>query len=601
MFMPSPAVAKFRVCLLWHCLFIAAVYTQNFTIPSNWQSTVSSTKSQFSKAQCEQLASGGAETIAGFIDVDTGSISVLDAITTAGLAAVLTLQDYYSGNQTWKDQVLQEILGKYSAMHPTYSDGAQYGTWSPDTLHFGLAAYYAYRAYNDSTALQLAVTNWELAYADFMTAQRAQAGTFPGASNFTSNCSAKSVGGVFTRPPMGMNAEMSTDSSGMMISLSGYLYNATRNATYLETAELGATFMQSNAYHPGNPIPAGINASDCTIQDPNIFSWNTGLYIQGMAVLASITGNTSYSNILNDLVGLAGNASWTSTEDGHMTEYFPSSSAPAPFNAYKGVYIRALAEVIRLNPGSAMAEFIQAYIISQLHAVTQSAYTAGTNFYSTDWNGPPATGFDALGSIAALDVLNPAFALSSFSVTGSSSATTASSMPSTSGTLTTSASPDSGSRHGTTSSSVGGIVGGVVGGMAGCTLLVLAMLCVRRYKRQGLNVSHARPSQTAPSRKRLHATSPEPYMLEHPGIVRVTKGGTGAIDGTTFVGSASGPSRWAGESTTSSRTLPEATGGDPRDMEATLSDFVNRIQRLRAMVYTMPRHTSDEQPPQYTD
>ena len=47
--------------------------------------------------------------------------------------------------------------------------------------------------------------------------------------------------------------------------------------------------------------------------------------------------------------------------------------------------------------------------LQQLHAVTELANQAGTNFYSTSWTGPAPQGFDALGGIAALDVLNPAF------------------------------------------------------------------------------------------------------------------------------------------------------------------------------------------------
>lgn len=82
--------------------------------------------------------------------------------------------------------------------------------------NFGLAAFYAYRTYNDSTALQLAISNWQLVYdADFLTTQRAATGILSGGSNFTTNCScmgpsyfahvdltekgiAKLAGGVFT-------------------------------------------------------------------------------------------------------------------------------------------------------------------------------------------------------------------------------------------------------------------------------------------------------------------------------------------------------------------------------------------------------------------
>ena len=46
----------------------------------------------------------------------------LDAISTASVAAVLSLQDWYTGNATWKVQVLEDILGFYAAEHPEYAN-----------------------------------------------------------------------------------------------------------------------------------------------------------------------------------------------------------------------------------------------------------------------------------------------------------------------------------------------------------------------------------------------------------------------------------------------------------------------------------------------
>ena len=56
----------------------------------------------------------------------------------------------------------------------------------------GLAAYYAYRAYNDSSALQLAMSNWELAYLNYVTGPDEQAGPPSNETNFPTNCPCKS-------------------------------------------------------------------------------------------------------------------------------------------------------------------------------------------------------------------------------------------------------------------------------------------------------------------------------------------------------------------------------------------------------------------------
>ena len=64
--------------------------------------------------------------------------------------------------------------------------------------HLGLAAYYAYRAYNASSAVQLMMTIWQLVIGDFVTEANAQQGALPRAQNFTSACTSTLAGGVFT-------------------------------------------------------------------------------------------------------------------------------------------------------------------------------------------------------------------------------------------------------------------------------------------------------------------------------------------------------------------------------------------------------------------
>ncbi|KZV70397.1 hypothetical protein PENSPDRAFT_734765, partial [Peniophora sp. CONT] len=316
------------IWFMWYCLLCLGADTQNFTVPSNWKNSTPI----LSRSQCEALTSGAAQTLAGKVVSGTGSIPGLDAISTASVAAVLALQDWYTGDGTWRTLVLDDTLGFYAMHHPTYANNKTYGSWSPDTLHIGLAAYYAYRTYNSSSALQLAKDNWELAYLNYVTGTSGQAGPTSQTTNFTSSCASQLAGGVFVQPPsVAADAEISTDSSGMMISLSGYLYNLTQNATYLQTAELAGQFMLTNFYTPRAPIEAGISVLDCTSQATNQnYTWNTGLFVQGMAVLASITGNGSYQDVLQNLVLLANVPDWTSSQDGHIFEQFPGGPQPEP-------------------------------------------------------------------------------------------------------------------------------------------------------------------------------------------------------------------------------------------------------------------------------
>ncbi|VDB91821.1 unnamed protein product [Peniophora sp. CBMAI 1063] len=594
--MPIRTTGLHRFALLWVCLGALGAMAQTLTVPSHWQDINAQVESEYPKARREAMAAATAQSLVAHVNLINGSIDGLDPATTASLAATLAFQDYYSGNVSFRDEVLGDLLGKYSTSHPILNNGYAYGAWSPDTLHFGLAAYYAYLAYNDSTALQLAVENWQLAYTtDFMTVQRAQSGVFPDAINFDTNCPAKVAGGVFTMIPEGTSAEMSTDSSGMMISLSGYLYNITRNTTYLDSAVLGESFMHSNAYQSGQPIPAGVNATDCMVQDTDLFTWNTGLYLQGVVVLASITGNGSYLTIVDDLVQQAASAAWTSSEDGHITEFYAtnSSGAPGAHNAYKGFYVRALAEVARLYPGTRRAEFIQAYIGAQLNAVLNLSSTPDTNFYSPDWNGPPASNFDALGAVAALDVLNPSFAFASDTSTAGTTSTSTGVSP-TSGGLSSS------TRHMT---STGAIAGGVAGGIVGCVLVIVGMIYIRRRKRRN-RLSHSLTSDDVePAPEQVREMDPHPFKLYHSNSTRPPKGSTGTplanpVPISAPSSSSQIPSIPVPEGATNAFTTSAGRGSQPgNEVEAFVMDFVSRLQ---SMVH-MRRQGADEEPPRYTD
>ena len=68
--------------------------------------------------------------------------------------------------------------------------------------HFGLAAYYAYRTYNDSFAWQLALSTWEFAYLNFVTGTDARAGPPTDTTNFTTQCARTSF-------PLSCNVECS--------------------------------------------------------------------------------------------------------------------------------------------------------------------------------------------------------------------------------------------------------------------------------------------------------------------------------------------------------------------------------------------------------
>ena len=99
--------------------------------------------------------------------------------------AALANQDYYSGNASWAELVPSGVQGLFQ------KNGIYGGTpaYNSDGIYWGLAYYYAYRAYRQQALLDLAVDAYNATYASFITPEAAAAGTGAGRN------------GSFTPPP----------------------------------------------------------------------------------------------------------------------------------------------------------------------------------------------------------------------------------------------------------------------------------------------------------------------------------------------------------------------------------------------------------------
>ena len=76
--------------------------------------------------------------------------------------------------------------------------------------------------------------------------------------------------------------------------LSAYLYNTTHNSTFLEFAQLSGTFIQTHLYTDG-AVVGGFDALNCSSEaTPLSRPWYTGIFIEGLAVLANVTGNDTW-------------------------------------------------------------------------------------------------------------------------------------------------------------------------------------------------------------------------------------------------------------------------------------------------------------------
>ncbi|EEB98156.1 hypothetical protein MPER_02386, partial [Moniliophthora perniciosa FA553] len=159
---------------------------------------------------------------------------------------------------------------------------------------YGYAAFSAYDAYNDPLFLMLAQEAWGRANNQTVTKENL--------SLWQSICDTNSsqlVGGVYF---FSKNTSQTTvflgNINGLFLvyfRLSALLAEATSNKTYLDAAISSATFIQANMFGTQGAVQAIDVKESC--DDPKYLdvpiTEHTGLWIEGLSVLASTTGNSS--------------------------------------------------------------------------------------------------------------------------------------------------------------------------------------------------------------------------------------------------------------------------------------------------------------------
>ncbi|VDB94350.1 unnamed protein product [Peniophora sp. CBMAI 1063] len=171
MHLETPAL--YALSFVFLC-FPCGSFAQDFTIPSAWVDTTSNV----SRAERLNAAWGSANEVVRRIDPTLGIPS--DNIfyeTGSNMAIAFALQDYRSGNSSWKKQVIGNTLSLYEDNRAT--SGLYNENSTRDVIFYGLAEATAYLAYNDSGRLEVAQQNFDLVYSDFINATRAESRKYP--------------------------------------------------------------------------------------------------------------------------------------------------------------------------------------------------------------------------------------------------------------------------------------------------------------------------------------------------------------------------------------------------------------------------------------
>ncbi|KAK0216387.1 hypothetical protein IW262DRAFT_214172 [Armillaria fumosa] len=343
---------------------------------------------------------------------------------------------------------------------------------SPDFLNkinYGYAAVRAYTAYQDPNFLALAVTSWTSAKRYTISKEQAAAGTIDVKQfSLSPTCQGSTLTGGTYFSTESNDTNLHSIATGFFLAVSALLAEATSNQTYLDAAIESASFIQSHLLDPSNTVMAFMSSKlneNCSVYT-TAYSPDTGIFLEGLVILADITRNASTQALLHSIiVAVITDTSWQGS-DGILSV------------ATDGGYyiVRALAAFYERNTTSSdLREYIKEYISVQYNAVIEKATSGGSNIYGIPWTGPPSTSFSSANQTVAMSAL-----LGGIQLLDNQSSSTPINSP------TSSAIP-----HANTTTSplppkknpTGAIVGGVVGGMAVLAVVILGALLLCRRQR----------------------------------------------------------------------------------------------------------------------
>ncbi|KAJ3481300.1 hypothetical protein NLI96_g7761 [Meripilus lineatus] len=497
----------------------------------------------------------------------------------------------------FRDEENDYTVGNWEPSSPLqFHDGTHRRNW-------GLAAAYAYRAYRDDYLLATAVTVWNNMYRYFVTKEQAASGTHPLKNvTFNSACKGGNAGAVFYISDNPPDTEVNGATVCAFMVLSAHLLELTSNSTYRDAADLSANFIKANLFN-GAIVNDTISLNGCALTT-QIVTYNSGFFIEGLAIYANVTQNSDWTSFLNNLIATTIKFSgWTSGE-GIMVEDANGPNNLADTNGFtralKGIYIRGLYEAwTRSQRGSDVANLIEAYINVQYNALLDLASKDSYNF-SSSWPGPAPSRLLPWGQVAALDVLNAGIGMAQASESLSSPPSTSSETPAVSSSLSTNTSNKK--------SNTPLIVGVTIAAVVVVLGVVLAVFFLRRRNRKNHHVtslpepgslsSHHPGHNAVPSGLRdstimaqvnPHASPVEPFTLSSPTTQHLSEknSGTSPTRSTQTVpitSSRSDTQSWTitGSSSQMRSATDSADGGNDRDDPSAIPGLLERLNRAIA-------------------
>ncbi|KAJ7062688.1 hypothetical protein C8F01DRAFT_1056511 [Mycena amicta] len=167
-------------------------------------------------------------------------------------------------------------------------------------MDYGHAAARAYKAYGDPLYLDYAMGNWWTGRAMTISSADMSASKITGKSFAllpVSECGKNITGGTFHTTD-GADTTLDSESTASFMLLSALLAEATspHNEMYLQAALDSWRFINDNLRRSNNLVGYSMSAQadDNCMAESSPLPSSSGLTIEGLSVLYSITGNTTY-------------------------------------------------------------------------------------------------------------------------------------------------------------------------------------------------------------------------------------------------------------------------------------------------------------------
>ncbi|KAJ6527870.1 hypothetical protein DFH09DRAFT_1371341 [Mycena vulgaris] len=308
---------------------------------------------------------------------------------------VLTNQTKHEGQLD--GYIYANIHGDESAATPLLSN------W----LTLGHAAIRAHTAYNKSAYfLRLANESWAQARLYTISEANLTSGSLTG-KNFSlqSTCQGSTMlGGTFNSSDP-TDAVITGFASTYFLTFSALLAEATSDPVYLDAALNSANFILAHLC-PEFLVQTQISASqdDSCALNSTTNSFNTGLMIEGLAVLSSITNNATMQAILNRIItATISNTDWQ-TADGIIIQGGQKLGDKYIMGGLTTAYVRNV-----VSPD--LRGYVHDFIGVQFNAVVDLAAENGNSVYGRAWIGPPYDTFSQPNQTLAISALLSAILL----------------------------------------------------------------------------------------------------------------------------------------------------------------------------------------------